>query len=181
MKPRACYTESKRMAENICVNYTKQYGVPTCIARVCFVYGPTFKSSDNRVIPQFLRKALNGQDIVLKSTGDLVRSYAYLFDVASGLFKILLEGKTGEAYNIANRNSNVSIREIAETIAELTGVKLLFDLPKEDQEKGYAPFSEALLDATKLEKLGWTPHYRISDGISNIVKILKAIEGNERC
>jgi len=171
MKPRACYTESKRMAENICVNYGKQYGVSSCIARVCFAYGPTFTSSDNRVIPQLLRKALNGQDIVLKSTGDLVRSYAYLYDVVSGLFKILLEGKTGEAYNIANHNSNVSIREIAETIAEVTGVKLLFDLPKEDQDKGYAPFSEALLDAGKLEASGWKPSFDIKAGLKQTIDI----------
>lgn len=174
MNPRACYTESKRIAENICVNYTKQYSVPSCIARLCFVYGPTFTERDNRVVPQFLRNALKGQDIVLKSTGSLVRSYAYLYDVASGLFKILSEGKTGEVYNIANRNSNVSIKEIAETIAKITGVKLVFNLPKEEQDKGYAPFSESLLDATKLEKMGWAPYYGISDGISNIVEILKA-------
>lgn len=171
MKPRACYTESKRMAENICVNYAKQYGVSSCIARVCFAYGPTFKGSDNRVIPQLLRKALNGQNIVLKSTGNLVRSYAYLYDVASGLFKILLKGKTGEAYNIANHNSNVSIREIAETIAEVTGVKLLFDLPKEDQDKGYAPFSMALLDAGKLEALGWKPSFDMKTGLKQTIDI----------
>lgn len=174
LKPRSCYTESKRMAENICVNYMRQYGVNTCIARIGFAYGPTFTNEDDRVIPQFLRKALNGKDILLKSTGSLVRSYIYLFDTASGLFKILFDGKNGEVYNVANRNSNVSIREIADEISALAGVSLIVDLPEEEQNKGYAPFSESLLDASKLESLGWKPIFDMENGIKNTFSILKS-------
>lgn len=174
MKPRACYPESKRMAENICVNYMKQYGVNICIARVGFAYGPTFTTLDDRVVPQFLREALNGKDIILQSSGALVRSYIYIFDVVSGLFKILFEGQNGEAYNIANCNSNVSILEIAERISEVAGVNLVFDLPIAEKDKGYAPFSESLLDATKLESLGWKAIFDIKSGVENTFAVLKA-------
>ncbi len=181
MSPRACYTESKRMAENICVNYSKQYCVSTVIARVCFAYGPTFTDNDNRVIPQFIRNALEREDIVLKSTGSLIRSYAYIYDVVSGLFKILSEGKIGEVYNIGNRNSNVPIREIAETVAEVAGVNIVYDLPKEEQDKGYAPFSMALIDASKLEGLGWKPIFNIKMGLAQIISILSYEEIEPLC
>lgn len=174
MNPRSCYTESKRMAENICINYFKQFSVSTNIARICFAYGPTFLEKDNRVVPQFIRNALNKENIVLKSTGELVRSYAYLFDVVSGLLKILSDGKPGEVYNISNRRSNVSIREIAETVADLSGVKVIFDLPERDKDKGYAPFSMSLLDSTKLEELGWMPEYNLRQGINQVLKVLNS-------
>ncbi|MFQ9696967.1 MAG: NAD-dependent epimerase/dehydratase family protein [Zhenhengia sp.] len=172
MDPRSCYTESKRMAENICVNYYKQYEVKNSIARVCFAYGSTFSEEDNRVIPQFVRNALNGENIVLKSTGEVTRSYAYLYDVISGLFKVLFEGNPGEVYNISNKNSNVSIKEIAEIIAEIAKVQVVFDLPQEQKEKGYAPFKITLLDSTKLEKLGWKPVFDMKSGLENMIKIL---------
>lgn len=173
MNPRACYTESKRMAENILVNYSKQYGVPINIARIGFAYGPTFTDSDNRVIPQFVRNAIKNEPIILKSTGSLVRSYIYMYDVSSGIFKILSEGKIGEAYNIANSESNVSIKEIAETVAQKSSVDLIFDLPKEEKEKGYAPFSMGLIDAKKLEGLGWKPVFDIEMGIGSIIETYK--------
>lgn len=173
INPRACYTESKRMAENICINYLKQYDVKSCIARVCFAYGPTFTKADNRVIPQFIRLGLNNEDIVLKSTGELTRSYAYIYDVVSGILKILSDGKEGEVYNISNKNSNVSIRMIAETVAKYTNVNLKFDLPEVDKNKGYAPFSRSLLDSSKLEGIGWEPRYDINMGIKSIIDILQ--------
>lgn len=172
LSPRSCYTESKRMAENICVNYHKQFNVDTLIARVGFAYGSTFTSNDNRVIPQFVNNALMNKDIVLKSTGGLVRSYIYLFDVISGLIVLLAKGKTGEAYNIANKDSNVSIREIAETIAKLSKVNVVYELPGDITDKGYSPFSVGLLDATKLEDLGWKPKFDIKTGISQVLKNL---------
>jgi len=173
LNPRSCYTESKRMAENICVNYAKQFGFESNIARVCFAYGSTFTEKDDRVIPQFVRNALNGENIVLKSTGALVRSYAYMFDVVGGMIKILSDGIPGETYNIANKNSNVSIRDIARSVAKSTGVKVDMQLPKSEQEKGYSPFSVALLDGAKLESVGWIPKFDIEQGIKQIVNILR--------
>lgn len=170
--PRSCYTESKRMAENICVNYNKQFGVATNIVRICFAYGPTFNKTDNRVVPQFIRNAKNMENILLKSSGNLVRSYAYIYDVISGILKILSEGEIGEVYNISNRNSNVSIREIAETVADLAGVRVVFDIPEKEKDKGYSPFSKSLLDSTKLEELGWNPEYDLKSGINQTLKAL---------
>ena len=174
MNPRSCYTESKRLAENICLNYHKQFGVKNSIARVCFAYGPTFSENDNRVIPQFLRRALNDENIIMKSTGELRRSYAYIYDVASGLFRILFDGGNGAVYNVSNSKSNVSIREIAEVIAQITRVQIDFDLPETKITSGYSPFSSAILDSSKLERLHWKPRYDIYQGLQSTIEIIKA-------
>lgn len=171
MKPRSCYTESKRMAENICVNYSKQFSVATSIVRVGYAYGPTYTKSDSRVIPQFIGNAIKGENIVMKSNGDLVRSYIYTFDVVSALFKVLESGLDAEVYNVANKKSDVSIRDIAETVAQASGTTVEFKLSIEDQTRGYSPFSMGLIDATKLEKLGWKPRFNLDEGIRNIVII----------
>lgn len=180
MNPRSCYTESKRLAENICLNYFKQYRVQNTIARVCFVYGPTFSENDNRVIPQFLRRALNDENIIMKSTGELRRSYAYIYDVASGLFRILFNGDNGAVYNVSNSRSNVSIREIAEIIAQITGVQIGFDLPETKTTSGYSPFSSAILDSSKLERMGWRPLFDMKEGMARTLQILR-YHGGKLC
>lgn len=175
LKSRSSYTESKRMAENILINYFKYFDIPINIARICFVYGPTFSNNDNRVIPQFLNKAMNNQNIILKSTGELVRSYAYIYDVMSALLTIMETGEVGETYNISNKNSNVSIKEIAKIIADIKNVDIVFDLPKEKQNKGYSPFSRSLLDSNKLEELGWNPVFDMEKGLKRTINILSDV------
>lgn len=168
MKPRSCYTESKRMAENICVNYNKQFGVNTNIVRVGYGYGPTFTEADNRVIPQFIRNGLSKENILMKSNGSLIRSYVYIFDVVSGILKVLSSGASGEVYNIANKNSDVSIRDIAEEVAKVSNVEVAYELSEQDALIGYAPFSMGLIDASKLEELGWQALFSLEDGIKSI-------------
>lgn len=179
-KLRSCYTESKRMAENISLNYSKQYDVPVNIVRIAFAYGGTYLPTDDRVIPQFLNNALNDEDIILKSNGSLVRSYIYVYDVITAMLKVLLEGEKNEVYNVSNKNSNISIRDIAETIAKICDVQLQFDLPENEQAQGYAPFSQALLDSTKLEKIGWSPIYTFEEGINEVIMSKKILSLNKK-
>lgn len=176
LEPRSCYTESKRMGENICVNYHMLYDMPVVIARIGFVYGPTFTTHDNRVFPQFLRSAIADGQIVMKSTGKLVRSYIYVGDVVSAILVLLERGLSGQAYNVANRDSTVSIGELAQTIARHTNATIDFDIPSTDAQKGYAPFSRGTLDATKLEELGWNPIFDLSTGIQ---KTLERLAGQQ--
>ena len=83
-----------------------------------------------------LAKALAGEDIVMKSAGSQLRSYCYVTDAACALLTVLLRGETGRAYNVANRESVHTIREYAETLARLAGVKVVFDLPPEAERQG---------------------------------------------
>ena len=165
MLPRACYPESKRAAETLCASYAAQYGVDALVARLCHVYGPTFTAANSRADAQFIRKALAGEDIVMKSTGSQVRSFCYVADAVSALLTLLARGETGRAYNVANRRSVASIREYAETLADIAGVKVVFDLPPELEKAGYTRVTRAVLNPARLEGLGWSAKYGLRAGL----------------
>ncbi|MBQ9664943.1 MAG: NAD-dependent epimerase/dehydratase family protein [Bacteroidaceae bacterium] len=153
--PRACYPSSKRAAETLCVSYAAEYGADVVIARPCHTYGPHFTEQDNRVYAQFIRNVLKGEDIVMKSTGEQFRSWCYVVDCVSALLYILLKGENGQAYNIADENSNISIKELAEIIAEIGGKKVVMDVPGADERKGYNVVRKSIFSNSKLESLGW--------------------------
>ena len=165
MKPRSCYPEGKRAAETLCACYAAQYGVDAVVARLCHVYGPTFTPSNSRADAQFLRNALEGRDIVMKSAGSQVRSWCYVADAVCGLLTLLLRGEAGQAYNVANRASVASIREYAQTLADVAGVKLAFETPLELESAGYTRVTRAVLNPAKLEALGFRPRYTLREGL----------------
>ena len=173
---RSCYPNAKRLAETLCVSYAKQFGIDTVIARPCHTYGPTATPSDNRVSAQFINTALAGNDIVLKSHGKQLRSYCYVSDCVSGILTVLLKGVSAHAYNIANAESKVSIREMAEIIAELCGVEVCFELPTDVEKAIFNPMENAVLNADKLQKLGWIGNYGIREGIKRTIRIVKDLQ-----
>ena len=169
-KPRSCYPSSKRAAETLCVSYAAEYGADVVIARPCHTYGPHFTEQDNRVYAQFIRNVLRGEDIVMKSTGEQFRSWCYVVDCVSALLHILLKGESGEAYNIADADSNISIRELAETIAAIGGRKVVIDLPDVDEKRSFNPVTKSIFLTDKLESLGWKPKNHISIGMENTIE-----------
>ena len=173
IRPRACYPEGKRAAETLCASYAAQYGVNARVARLCHVYGPTFTASNSRADAQFLRNALNGQDIVMKSAGSQVRSWCYVADAVSALLTLLFRGEAGQAYNVANRHATASIREYAQTLADIAGVKLVFELPPELEKAGYTPISRAVLNPAKLEGLGWQAKFALREGLEESYRACK--------
>lgn len=173
MNARACYPESKRAAETLCAAYAQQHGVHALAARLTYVYGPSITGENSRADAQFLRKALNGEDIVLKSEGAQVRSYCYAPDAASALIALMLRGERAQAYNIANPNCAVSIRQYAETLARVAGVQVTFDLPPENESRGYSAVTRAVLRSEKLMQLGWQARYGLEEGLNRTLKIIK--------
>ncbi len=171
--PRSCYPESKRAAETLCASYAAQYGVDALIARLSYVYGPTQTAGDTRASQQFVRSALAGEDIVLKSPGAQVRTYTYLTDAIAGLLTLLLRGERGEAYNVASRLGTTSIRGYAETLARLAGVNLRFDLPSEQERRSYSKVTRAVQKGDKLEALGWTPRFDVEAGLDRTLRVLR--------
>jgi len=117
--PRACYDESKRYGETLCVNFAQQHGVPVRIARPFNNYGPGLKITDRRVIPDFARDIFEGRDIVMLSDGSATRTFCYVSDAATGYYKVLVQGHDGEAYNIGVEEPEVSMAELAERLVEL--------------------------------------------------------------
>lgn len=153
--PRSCYPSSKRAAETLCVSYAQEYNTDVVIARPCHTYGPHFTETDNRVYAQFIRNILKDEDIVMKSTGSQFRSWCYVVDCVSALLYILLKGENGEAYNIADGNSNISIKELAEMIAEIGGKKVVMDFPSDVEKAGFNVVTKSIFSTEKLERLGW--------------------------
>lgn len=153
---RSCYPSSKRAAETLCVSYGHQYGIDVRIARPCHVYGPNFTEKDIRVYAQFIRNILNNENIVLKSSGAQFRSWCYVVDCVKALFYILLNGKAGEAYNIADSNSNISIKDLAQMIASLGEKEVVFEKPDEIERQGYNVVSKSVFSTKKIEGLGWS-------------------------
>ena len=175
MSPRSCYPNGKRVSETLCSSYSKQYGVDVVVARPCHTYGPNVTDLDNRANVQFVNNVLKGEDIVMKSAGLQVRSYCYIADCASALLTVLLNGGKGEAYNISNPDSVVSIAGFAGEVAEQAGRKLVYADPDSVDLAERSPISRQVLDAKKLCQLGWKGQYPLHKGISHTLGILKEI------
>ncbi len=173
LNPRSCYPASKRAAETLCASYRKEYGVDFVIARPGHIYGPGITDTDSRASAQFTRNVLAGEDIVMKSAGTQLRSYCYSLDCASAILTILTAGTSGEAYNISNPASVVTIREVAETFAKTAGRKISFENPSDEEAAGYNMMDNSSLDAEKLTALGWRARYDIRSGVARTVEILK--------
>lgn len=170
---RSCYPSGKRAAEVLCKSYISQYDMEAVIVRPCHCYGPTMTTTDSRAISQFIRKALNKEDIVLKSEGTLERTHCYVVDATQAMFLVLLNAPNGEAYNIADTASNASIKELANIIAESKNQKVVFDLPNDVEKQGFSRVVRAVLDGDKLLGLGWKPMWHLKDGIQSTVDILE--------
>ena len=171
MNPRSCYPESKRAAETFCAAYAQQYGVAALSARLTYIYGATITDQNSRADAQFLRRAIAGKDIVLKSEGTQIRSYCYAADSASALITLMLKGETGKAYNVANPDCIVSIREYAMTLASLAGVRVIFDLPPDVERQGYSAVTRAVLNPGRLMDLGWCSKYDLREGLRRTLEI----------
>ncbi len=117
--PRACYDESKRYGETLCVNFARQFGLPITIARPFNNYGPGLKITDRRVISDFARDVFAGRDIVMLSDGSPKRTFCYSADSIIGYYKVLVKGRPGEMYNIGVERPEISMYELGEKIAEL--------------------------------------------------------------
>lgn len=117
--PRACYDESKRYGETLCVNFAHQYTIPVTIVRPFNNYGPGLRLSDRRIIPDLARDLLAGRDLILLSNGTPTRTFCYVADAVVGYYKTLVRGRPGEAYNIGTTTPDVSMSQLAEMLVEL--------------------------------------------------------------
>ena len=164
---RACYPIGKQAGENLCASFFYKYGLDTVIARLCHIFGPGASEQDNRATAQFFRNAKNKEDIVLKSKGEQRRSYLYVADSASAILTLLTTGESGKSYDIASDDSIITIAELADSIAKLAGVKVVFDLPNDIEKQEQTPINEQVLDGEELTKLGWKSRYNLSEGVAD--------------
>lgn len=172
---RSCYPESKRMCECLCNAYSSQYGINVVNARLAQTFGPGILDTENRVFAQFARSAINGTDIVLHTKGKSEGNYCYTRDMVMALFILLIKGKPGESYNIANEACHTSISDMAQMVAEkLTGgaIKLIYDIPESSLTYGYAPDVKMRLLSNKMRALGWVPQIDLEEAYRRTIKYM---------
>ena len=170
---RAGYPESKRCGEALCQAYIKEKNLDVVIVRFTRSFGPTMKLDDSKALSQFLKNALAKEDIVLKSEGNQYYSYTYVADAVAGLVYVMLLGETKEAYNIADEEGDITLKNLAGIIAKKAGTKVVFDLPDAVEQQGFSKATKARLDGSKLKSLGWRLNYTIEEGIENTLAIIK--------
>jgi UDP-glucuronate decarboxylase len=173
---RACYAESKRMGETMCVAWARQFGLPTRIVRPWHTYGPGMRLDDGRVFADFVRDIVNGGPIVLRSSGEASRCFCYIADAVRGFFTVLLRGGAGDAYNVANPKGECCISELADRLAALyrhEGVTVVRTAT--DGAASTRPAVRVVPNIAKLEALGWTPERSIEDGFRRTVDSYRVV------
>lgn len=168
---RSSYPMAKRAVENLCCLYAYEYGIPVKIARLTQTTGAGIAKDDNRVIAQFTRLAAQGQDIVLHTTGEAARPYCYTTDAISAILYILLKGKSGDAYNVANEETYISARGMAEYLRDKFNPSINVRIELNDN-MGYAPSTKLPLSTKKLQSLGWTPMIDKKEIFSRLTKYI---------
>lgn len=178
LNPRSSYSEGKRVSECLCAAFFNQYQVPVKIARLALTMGPGLPLTDNRVSMQFARSAIEGRNIVLHTKGQTVSNFCYVTDCIRGIFTVLLNGTSGEAYNICNDAETRTIREIAELVANrIAGgaIRVVYDVPTENVF-GYAPDVVLRLCSDKLRNLGWKPDVGMEEAYHRLIRYIKESE-----
>ena len=171
--PRSCYPEGKRMAECICSAYAKEYNVPVKVARLSQTFGSGITYTENRVFAQFAKAAIEGHDIVLHTKGLSWGNYCYTRDTITAILMLLVKGNAGEAYTIANEETNVRIKDMAQLVAyKIAGgkIKVVFDIPESALTYGYAPDTELHLSSRKMQALGWKPTVSLEETYRRMMK-----------
>ncbi len=169
---RACYGESKRMGENICVSYHVQYGIPAKIIRPFHTYGPGMALDDGRVFADFVANVVNRKDIVMMSDGSAIRPFCYLRDATLGFLTVLVKGENGQAYNVGNPNEEHSILELAEIMVGLYpnfGLKVIKNIPIADANYMKSPILRNSPNIDKIRQLGWQPEVTAQEGFKRTV------------
>lgn len=172
LAPRACYTESKRLAETLCSIYYKKSGVPTKIARPFIVYGPGLPIDDRRVMADFMRAGIEKKPITMLSDGSDMRSYCYITDATVLFFRLLFSNYNADPFNIANGNEEISIKELAELVHEICEIPepVKIDLYQNSNFVKDAP-TRVCPDMSKArELLGFIPTTPIKKGLRRTIE-----------
>jgi len=158
--PRSVYDESKRFAEALTVAYRRYYRVETQIVRIFNTYGPRLQLNDGRVISNFMKQALRGEDLTVYGDGSQTRSFCYVDDEIEGILR-LADSELAGPVNIGNPNE-FTVLECAQQVLTVTGSKSKIryaPLPQDDPKQRRPDISLARA------RLGWEPKVTLADGL----------------
>lgn len=169
--PRACYDESKRLAETISLIHHERFGVPTKIVRPFNVYGPGMRPDDHRVIPTFALHALRGEPLPVHGDGNQTRTFCYITDAIAGFLSVLLRGRPGEVYNVGNAESEVPMRDLARLFTELVPTGARVDLIPYPATYPAGEPQRRCPDLTKIRaELGYEPKVSLREGVARFLE-----------
>ena len=173
MNVRSCYAESKRIGETMCASWSHQFGLHASVVRPFHTYGPGIALDDGRVFSDFVSDVVNKRDITLRSDGLATRSFCYVADATIGFLTVLLRGSAREAYNVANPACEISMRELALTLASLfpdLGIEVKFESLSSNSSYLRSPNTHALPSISKIKELGWDPTTGLREGFSRTIQ-----------
>ncbi|MDD4332948.1 MAG: SDR family oxidoreductase [Patescibacteria group bacterium] len=169
---RSCYDEGKRVAETLCLDYYRQYGVAIKIVRIFNTYGPNMYIDDGRVVSNFIVQALRNENITIYGDGSQTRSFQYIDDLISGMTKMMAQDEFIGPVNLGNP-TEFTIKELAEKVLELipeSKSKIIYrPLPQDDPRKRKPDISLAK------EKLGWEAKIQLEEGLKKTIAYFKEI------
>ena len=171
MEVYSCYSLSKKMAENICFSWFKQYGVPVRIVRPSYVYGGGFPLGDSRAFSNFISNILNNEPITVVDGDKRTRSFCYIADATLAFFTVLLKGKDGESYNVGVEQET-SIKQLASDMVKIAGnsysSRVIYKTTTLNKQSQRGSVDRSCFDITKVSALGWTPRYTLSEGMRRV-------------
>jgi dTDP-glucose 4,6-dehydratase len=171
--PRSVYDEAKRFAEALTMAYRRYHKVDTRIVRIFNTYGPRLQINDGRVISNFMRQALSGEDLTVYGNGSQTRSFCYVSDEVAGILA-LAKSPEHEPVNIGNP-TEFTILECAQVVLEMTQSRSKIRheaLPQDDPKQRCPDISKAR------QLLGWEPVVDLRTGLRMSLDYFKsAVQG----
>ena len=170
--PRACYDESKRFGETLCINYWRIFKVPVKIVRPFNVYGPGIRPDDYRVLPNFIEHGLRREPLPIHGDGRNTRSFCYINDAVESFFRVLFSEAHGESFNVGNPDPEISVKDLAKLVAESMPHQV--DLVNIDPPHAVYASSDPKRrcpDISKLQKAtGYRPKYDLKNGLKRTIE-----------
>ncbi len=171
---RSSYSLGKRATECLCHCYAREYGVPVKMARLTQTFGAGVSLEDNRVFAQFAKSIIKGEDIILHTKGESAKPYCYTIDCICAILYLLMSGVDGEAYNVANSETYISIYDMAKFLVDNFNPKCKAKIELNDN-MGYAPVTHLNLNTNKLQALGWSPYYGLKEMYWQLINYYKSV------
>ena len=171
--PRACYDEGKRAAETLFMDYYRMHKVQIGIVRIFNTYGPRMHPFDGRVISNFIRQALHGENITVFGDGSQTRSFCYRDDLIEGMMRMMNRADDFIGPVNLGNPGEYTIRQLAEQIIDLTGSNSQLierPLPDDDPTRRKPDITLAK------EKLQWQPAIELQDGLLQTIDWFRSID-----
>jgi len=168
--PRSVYDEAKRFSEAATVAYRRYHKLDTRIVRIFNTYGPRMQINDGRVVPNFMKQSLQGQDLTVYGDGSQTRSFCYVADEVDGILRLARSSEPGPV-NIGNP-AEFTIVECAKVVLQVTGSKskITYEPLPTDDPKQRRP------DITKAKMLlGWEPKIDLTTGLKMSLEYFKQV------